>query len=220
MRTIRLLTAAVLTVTALVVGVTTEAAQAASTSKTLTATPAKPMAGESLSLYGRTYGNAVRKIRLQYRNGSTWTNVVTRTSASDGSFSFTVTAAKSRTYRYYADKTATLAAVAGTPRYVPVAPQAVTDILVSNAKQCVDYPETITVLVRFTPARVGRDVVLTTPQGDIEGNEDFDGIATFQFTPVTGAGSYQVQATAEEFDGAPAIASRTVTYRSSSGYCN
>src|SRR4051794_17231595 len=126
MRSIRMLAAAILATSGLVAaGVTTEAANAAS-SKDLLVAHAHVMKYEKFAAWGTMSTPAVRTVKLQYKThtGDPWTTKATITSAADGHFSFyPVSTSKSRYWRYYAPATASFSSIKGNSKRVYVVAQ-------------------------------------------------------------------------------------------------
>lgn len=224
MRTIRLVAAAVLTVTGLVaVSATTQSASAAAAK--LDIYPAKPMAKEQVYFYGDLPTDVARTIKLQYKTKHSWKTAYSTTTGGTGAFTLLHKTTVSRTYRYYAPETkvsgTTYKKITGPSQKVTVVKQKVQAITIHQAKQCASLPpEPITVTVDFYPSRPFRATVLTTPYGSYSGEEDFDGVTQFTFTPPIGVeGTVKITPTASGHNGAAAFDAPRLTYTRSNGYC-
>jgi hypothetical protein len=217
MRTVRLLTAAILATTGLVVvGVTTEAAQAAG-SKNLSISPSSPMKNETFATYGTLTTAIARPVKIQFKSGSHWNTLGTVTSASNGSFERSTHTGSSRTYRYLAPKVKisghTYAAITGSSKHVTLATQTVKTFFVTPYSQCTIFAGDVTAVAQFSPARPGRAVTFTTHGGPVTGYEDAKGNVAVTFDPGSSAFSYSAVATAETANGAAAKSSLPFRYQ-------
>jgi hypothetical protein len=216
MKPVRLLCAAILALTGLVaVGLTTEAANAAS-SKDLTVSYSQVMRSETFFAYGELSTNAVRTVKLQYRNTSSgpWTTKSSTTSDSDGYFGFSPSTTKTRYWRYYAPASGSLGSIKGNPRKVTVVAQKVS-IDVVRKTQChfgANPTNDVTVTFDFYPNRVGRQVNFGSSAIDTNDYQDSSGKVSFRFNPGTTNGTFDAAATAEGFYGASSFATPVVHY--------
>jgi len=218
MRSIRMLSAAVLAASGLIaVGVTTEAANAAS-SKDLNVNHTQVMKLETFTASGRVSTNDARTVKLQYRNDSDdpWTTKSTKTSNASGYFSFSVTTGRTRYYRYYAPKNGSDLSIKGNSRKVTVVPQTASAyISPSELTYFCASPgvnQTVYAVAKFSPARPGRDVSFTSPNGTpIEGTQDSKGHVVMPFNITKPAGKYSIAVTAEAYLGASAVSAPTTS---------
>lgn len=215
MRSIRMLSAALLATVGLVaVGVTTEAANAAS-SKDLKVSYSKVMKSEQFRAYGTMSTHAARTVKLQYRNHDygPWTTKSTITSDSNGSFQFFPTTTKTRYWRYYAPATGSFAKIVGNSRKISVVSQRVS-IEVIRATQCHFAGPTsdVTVVYDFYPARPGRSVAFASSAVDTSDWEDNNGKVSFRFNPGFTDGTYDAVATAAAYNDAAAFVTPVVHY--------
>lgn len=214
MRSIRMLTAALLSVAGLVaIGATTESASASSLS--LTASHSTVMKFETFTLSGKLITPKVRTVKLQYKSGDKWVDKTSKSTNADGSFYFSTYTGVTRIYRYYAPKSGTSATIIGSPKKITLVVQKVTAYISPNpvAYFCAapNFNGTVNAVVTVTPARGGRGITFTTPNGVLENSANFDGhghaVVPFNLTKV--AGTYKVTVTADAYNGASATSTAT-----------
>lgn len=219
MRSIRMLTAAVLAASGLVaVGLTTESAQAAG-SKNLTVQYSKVIKDEVFSITGTLTTPVQRQVKLQYRYKSkgAWSTAKSTTSNSGGFFSFSTKTTKSRYYRFYAPASNGNAKITGNAKKVSVVKQSVTYYQIHNRTQCQFIGDSssfddFTVVAQFSPARPGRVVKLTTTKyGNFSGYQDGEGIEVFTVHPGNVRQSADFTVITTSANGAPAKYAGTKT---------
>ena len=155
------------------------------TAGSLAATPGQGIAGEPLTLKGKTGTKVVRPVRLQVKQGGRWSVVARATSTKRGKFTFaTVFPATSASYRVKAPRTTvrgtTHPAVTTPVRAVTVQTQAATLALPSTG----GLDDTVMATGTFSPARAGRAVRLEERVGGAwqeidEGSQDSAGRVSF-----------------------------------------
>lgn len=223
MRSVRLLSAAMLVITGLVIAGTTTSASAAGSKDLSFLYGAKFIKNEVTYAEGRLSTPDERPVWLQYKSGKTWkTKTKTSTwSGSDGYFEVHISTTKSRYWRFVAPAHNGLKKIVGNARKVTIVKQKVQSIIIHNAKQCRAFPSEITVIVDFYPSRVGRPVTFAFNGNSIQGNEDLDGKAKLEFTPPNdgAGGTFSLKATADAIYGMAAISSKTVKYVRSDDNC-
>jgi len=220
MRSIRLLGAAILSSAALIaVGVTTEAANAAS-SRDLNVSYSKVIKYEKFSAFGTLSTHKIRTVKLQYRNHTddSWTTKSTQQSSLSGNFEFALTTSRSRYYRFYAPPSGGDPAISGYSRKVTVVAQSVTFFAVTPSFQCSNDAGNITMFAHFYPARPYRSVHFATFGVSRQAYQDGKGNAAVNFYPGTADYSFPAVATTDPANGAPAKSSAPFTY--SQSFCN
>jgi len=221
MRSIRLLGAAILSSAALIsVGVTTEAANAAS-SRDLNVSYSKVIKYEKFSAYGRVSTHNIRTVKLQYRNHTDdpWTTKSTQKSSSLGYFEFTLTTSRTRYYRFYVPAGGGASAIYGYSEKVTVVPQSVTFFAVTPSFQCSNVnQENVTMFAHFYPARPYRSVHFSTNVGSLQAYQDAKGNAAVNFYPGSNTFTFAGVATTDQENSAPSKSSAPFTYRQS--YCD
>ena len=211
MRSIRLLSAAILAATGLIaVGVTTQTANAASLND-LNVTYSKVMTLEKFQAYGTVSSHTARVVKLQYRNKTTdpWTTKSTKTSSGSGSFSFDVATGKTRYYRFYAPKSGSFPKISGNSRKVTVVAQTATAYVTPNPVYyyfCETHADTtLDAVVSLYPSRLGRNVSFTTPNGvSRNGTSDGSGHVNIPFNINKTSGDYYITVTAQSFNNSAA----------------
>lgn len=208
MRSVRLLTAALLSVVGLVaVGATTQSASA--NSLVMTSTYSSVMKYENFTLSGKVLTPKVRTIKLQYKSGTKWVDKMSKTTFGDGSFYFNTFTGATRYYRYYAPKSGTSAAIVGNTKKITLVAQKVTAYITPNpvVYYCsTNYVGTVNMVITAYPARAGRGVTFMTPNGveENEGSTDAHGHAVVPFAINKQEGTYKVTATVDANNGASA----------------
>lgn len=208
MRSVRLLTAALLSVVGLVaVGATTQSASA--NSLVMTSTYSSVMKYENFTLSGKVLTPKVRTIKLQYKSGTKWVDKMSKTTFGDGSFYFNTFTGATRYYRYYAPKSGTSAAIVGNTKKITLVTQKVTAYHTPNpvTYYCDDttFNGTVNAVVTVTPARAGRVVRFATPNGVTRtGETDAHGHVVVPFTLTKSIGIYKTAVTADAYNGASA----------------
>ena len=211
MRSIRMLSVAILATTGLVaVGVTTEAANAASGD--LSVQHSHVMKYEKFSAAGTLSTHVARTVKLQYRNdsGDPWTTKASVTSSGSGFFYFTdVSTSRTRYFRYYAPSTDTLPKIVGNSKKITVISQTGSAYIspFEIFYYCPDSNtnQTVYAVATFYPARAGRPVSLTSPNGaNISRNMDAKGHVVLPFNIQKTSGTYSVVVTADAWNGAAA----------------
>lgn len=198
--------------------VATPPAAEAATAGSLTLAPATRIAGESFSASGSLPPSHTRTVRLQRLVGTTWTNLLTKTSSSTGTFSFSTTAASSTSqYRVYAPA-ATLGGVAWPAVNTPSRTLTVqTQTASITGPATLERGTTGSVVGTFGPVRSGRPVTLQRASGsswvtEKSGTENSSGVASFGvLKTVSGSYAYRVVAGAWHGAAAKASASKAVS---------
>ena len=218
MGSVRLLTAALLSVAGIVaVGVTSESASA--NSLVLNASRSSVMKYEHFYLSGKLITPKTRTVKLQYKSGDSWIDKASKLTVPDGSFEFDTYTGGSRTYRYYAPRSGTSATIIGAAKTISVVSQKVTYFAVSPDYQCATYSDDVVMLAQFYPVRRYRQVAFQTNAGTKYGYEDGNGIAKVTFDPGTLPFTYNATATADAYYGAAAKTSSTRTYSQDYSTC-
>lgn len=206
MKPIRMLCAAILATSGLVAaGVTTEAANAAST-KDLQTSYSKVVANEKFWAYGTMATHVVRPVKLQVRTHTDdpWTTKATVNSNSAGSFEFFTSTSKSRYFRYYAPASGGFSKITGYSKRITVVSQKVTSASLVHQNAChfgssgTGTSNDVTFYAKFYPARPGREVkLLTSTAGTISDYQDSNGEVAIRFNPGNNNGSYSAVGTAQ-----------------------
>ena len=221
MKPVRLLCAAILALTGLVVvGLTTEAANAAS-SRDLNVTYTKVIKNEKFSAYGRLGTHDSRTVRLQYRNHTdeSWKTLMSQKSSSLGYFEFTPSTSRTRYFRYYVPAGGGHPPINGYAKKVTVVSQSVTFFAVTPSFQCSNVnQENVTMFAHFYPARPYRSVHFTTNVGSIQTYQDAKGNAVVNFDPGLSTFVFGGIATTDQENSAAPKSSTPFTYRQS--YCD
>lgn len=209
MRSVRLLCAAIMSAAALVaVGATTQSASAAGPLDVYFDYP-NAVVGEQIQVAGRIPTPKIRTVKLQYRTGTSgaWTTKLTTKSDVQGYFSFTTKDTKTHYWRYTVPAGGGLPAIVGIPKRLPVVTQKVEYFAVTHDCDN-DGHSIVTAWADFFPARAGRVVSFTTPEGTKTDYQDSRGIARVTVA-TTDTGLRPLQATALAFQGMAAKATTT-----------
>ncbi len=199
----------VLAALAVVAGLTqAPAAEAVTTSGTLTAKPGSVIAGEKVVLSGAVAPKLKRTVVLQRRSGSSWVKVAQKSSSTAGAFSFaTVGGTTTTKYRVLAP-----AATVGGRRYAATAtPVRKVGTLDQTAGLNLAATGVVggssTATASFTPVRPGRLVTLQRLEGGeawttyAAGTQSSTGTATFQVAH-EGTGTFKFRVLAAAWKGA------------------
>lgn len=211
MRSVRLLCAAIMSVSALVaVGAATQSAQAAGPLDIYFEYP-NALVKEEIDASGTLPTPKERTVRLQYRTGTSgaWTTKLTTKSASNGYFFFSTTDTKTHYWRYTVPAGGGLPAIVGNAKRLPVVTQKVEYFAVTF--DCDNNGNNIvTAWADFYPARQNRAVVFTTPEGDRTDYQDSRGIARVNVV-TSDQGQQSLKARAMAYNGAAEIVTPTKT---------
>ena len=208
MRSIRMLTAALLSVVGLVaVGATTQSASASSL--VLTTPYSSVMKFENFTLSGKLITPKVRTVKLQYKSGDKWVDKASKSTFSDGSFYFTTLTGATRYYRYYAPKSGSSPTIIGSSKKITLVAQKVTAYIAPNPVtyycEAVNFNDTINAVITVTPARPNRSVRFTTPNGVLRtGQTDAHGHVVVPFNLTKTTGIYKTTVTADAYNNASA----------------
>ena len=202
----------------LCVGTPPTGSAAVPTAGTLTATPSRAIAGESVTLAGVVPPRQHRPVALQRKSGGSWVSVDKQRASSTGRFSFTIRARSTSTvYRVLAPRWLigghTYPTVQTPARTVTTLAQRATLSLPLVTGIGADTAATAT----LTPARTGRTVRLERWAGDAwtlvdSGGEDSSGRVAFTVNEPQ-AGSFRYRVVAVAWKGAAAVASPARTVR-------
>ncbi|KAA1397365.1 hypothetical protein [Aeromicrobium ginsengisoli] len=204
MRAVRALCAVALSAAALVAaGAATQSASAAGALDIFFQYP-NAIKGEHISPSGTIPSGGVRTVKLQYRSGTTgvWTTKLTTKSAPNGYFYFQTTDTRTHYWRYVVPAGGGKPAITGTPKKLPVVSQKVEYFGVTRSCDNTGH-NIVSAWADFFPARQGRPVKFSTPEGDRTVVQDGRGVAHMDVV-TDGGGTVVVHGTALVFDAAPA----------------
>lgn len=218
MKSVRLITATLLATAGLVAVGTTQATAATGSTSLTVQYGAKVIKNEQFDVSGQLKTRYERQVKLQYKKGSAWKSLTSATASSTtGRFTFKdVTTSATRTYRFYAPasegngdesgkkivgkaKKVTVVSQKGSG-YVNPYPATYFDLGGSS-----HFNDTVYAVLSFSPARPGRAVSFTTPNGaPASGVQDSRGNVVIPFTLSKTEGSYPFTAKAAAKAGAAA----------------
>jgi len=181
------------------------------------ASPSSPLRGERFTITGKLSTKVVRPVRLQVRTGKKWKKAASGKTDTAGSYSLVMSStASSVKVRVYAPKVKVhgkkYKAITTKTRTIKPAKAAQTAKL--SMPSSAQVTEAVNATLSFTPARVGRPVVLqawvtgawTTVASGVETNS---GTTVLQLTATT-IGTFSYRATAQSWNGLAATSSATV----------
>ena len=222
MRSTRIIGAAALAVSSLVLtGVTGVSASATQKTEITDINPSHPITGETFHVKGTITTHITRGVDLERRFHDTW-KVVTSWSTNDaGAFDITASTTSKRTYRVVAHSV-TLDSHTYKRRVTPsvtVTPVSQT-AKVKASLAVVHVGQTATLSLSFTPVRNGRPVYLHVhlPNGTVVDEDLFEnGNGHASYSPGTYPGgfpgTYKFQAIAPAWHGAPQVKSSWISYK-------